>query len=998
LIILQYSASAKERFTLKGKGMDKRKSCKEVAETGTRSIYSDRFLIHPPAWLVLGDVMSTDVATIHPSETVAQASKVMSMKNISCIIAVDDGRAEGIVTETDLLNRVVITRKDPSKTKVSEIMSQPVKTVPHDLSILDAGKILSHENIKRLPILREGKLAGVVTQTDLVRALTFYGMWKSVSAIMNRDVFFIEKGAKVSKAAEMMAKHDISCIVVMEGEEVIGVLTERDLLHRVVAQECDASELLVEQVMSSPVVTIPSSFSVFSAGRALEQMGIRRLVVMEDKKLCGIITQTDIFKAIEKKFLEEEENYIRLLESSQNGAFFTDFKGNTTYVNSAFLKLLEVRDPEELLCCEFLPERFWVNPKERKVLLKDLKEGKVQIRELFLKTAKGKKVYVTLFSACTRDVHGQINGNQGVLYDVTAQKELVALRKTQTALQESEERLSQALDVAGSCIWELNLKSGDVSLYEYERFRNSLGYRDKDIPKKNMDWSQLVPPDDLELANKEMAAHIGGEKPCYELEHRIISKSGEWRWVHTKGKIVEWDEDGKPLRFIGTAMDITERKLAEEELRQAKEESENARREIEGINKDLEAQTEKANELACRAEKANTYKSEFLANISHEIRTPLNAIIGFSEILLGDELTKEQKEHLSMIHSSSEHLLELLNDILDFSKIEAGKIEIEHQRCSLQKILCELESLSRQSANDKCLRFEIRTGDGLPAFIQTDPTRLNQCLTNLVNNAIKFTDRGHVYVYVSLSESSGKAHIRFDVEDTGVGISEDKQENIFESFSQADGSITRRFGGTGLGLAITRQLALRLGGEVDVSSKSGDGSIFTLLIPANVDIDEEPPLDSFSTEERGDKSDEPMREKKVFSGKALVAEDTETNQALIKRLLMRAGIEVSIVEDGQAAVEAATNQEFDIILMDIQMPKMSGLEATKTLRDEGLMTPIVALTAHAMKGDEEKCLKAGCNDYLSKPINVTKLMSILEKYLPAVDAKAADKKPKKVKA
>jgi signal transduction histidine kinase len=294
-----------------------------------------------------------------------------------------------------------------------------------------------------------------------------------------------------------------------------------------------------------------------------------------------------------------------------------------------------------------------------------------------------------------------------------------------------------------------------------------------------------------------------------------------------------------------------------------------------------------------------------LANISHEIRTPLNAIIGFSEILLEDSLTSEQKEHILIIHSSSEHLLELLNDILDFSKIEAGKIEIEPKRCSLQKILCELESLTRRSVSEKGLEFEIRTGDGLPSFIQTDPTRLNQCLTNLVSNAIKFTEKGYVYVYVSLEDKEGKPHIRFDIEDTGVGIPEEKQDKVFESFSQADGSITRRFGGTGLGLAITRQLVLRLGGDVTLTSRPDEGSVFTMVIPAHVDINQETQLNSEPSLEQNNNKGEDITSKKTFNGRVLVAEDTATNQMLIKRLLTRVGIEVVIVADGKAAVKEA---------------------------------------------------------------------------------------------
>jgi len=251
---------------------------------------------------------------------------------------------------------------------------------------------------------------------------------------------------------------------------------------------------------------------------------------------------------------------------------------------------------------------------------------------------------------------------------------------------------------------------------------------------------------------------------------------------------------------------------------------------------------------------------------------------------------------------------------------------------------------------------------------------------NLVNNAIKFTEKGHVFVNVSTEEKENEPYLRFDVEDTGIGIPPEKQKKVFESFSQADGSTTRRFGGTGLGLSITRQLVELLNGELTMTSEVGKGSVFSMSIPANVDVEAQPVLDRYHVSEHV--KSKPLEFENIsFKGNVLVAEDVLTNQMLIKRMLNKLGMEPKIVEDGQKALDVASSEDFDLIFMDIQMPNMNGFEATKLLREKGVQTPIVALTANALKGDDQKCIEAGCSDYMSKPIKREKLLNVLEKYL-----------------
>jgi len=381
-----------------------------------------------------------------------------------------------------------------------------------------------------------------------------------------------------------------------------------------------------------------------------------------------------------------------------------------------------------------------------------------------------------------------------------------------------------------------------------------------------------------------------------------------------------------------------------------------------------------------QAERANAAKSQFLANMSHEIRTPMNGIIGFSEMLSGTELVDEQRGYVNYIRNSGSHLLHLISDILDFSKIEAGKLDIDMAECSLARLFATVESVSQAAALEKCLDFRIRDLGRLPAHIHTDHYRLRQCLINLVNNAIKFTEKGHVHLNVSLQQRDRETHIRFDVEDTGIGIPSEKQANIFGLFTQADESTSRLYGGTGLGLAITRQLAELLGGAIHLTSEPGRGSVFSLVLPVGLDLTTQPPLDRHDIADSVGTGKEQIEASK-FAGHVLVVEDILTNQVLMKALLSQMGLEVSLASDGQDGVQQALAQEFDLIFMDIHMPRLNGYEATGALRKAGITTPIIALTANAMKGDDKKCINAGCDDYLAKPIDRQGLIRKLRQYL-----------------
>ena len=549
----------------------------------------------------------------------------------------------------------------------------------------------------------------------------------------------------------------------------------------------------------------------------------------------------------------------------------------------------------------------------------------------------GQRYWVQLQARVEPLEDGSVLFNAGFA-DITGRKKL------EDAMAESERLLKAAVSASGDGVWEWNLATDVV--YFSPRWFEMLGYPDAAMPFSLETFTALCHPDDQQATFEQVARTVEaeGERP-YAAEFRMCCADGSWRWVLGRGSVSERDAKGRALRLTGTNTDID-------------------------FHKRREASLSAATAFAQSASKA---KSDFLSNMSHELRTPMNAIIGLAQILADSPLEERQRGLLGKLQTASRTLLALVNDVLDLSKIEAGRLGLEQLPFRLGETLDLVQSIAGTAAEAKGLKLDLHCPPEVPQILRGDALRLSQVLLNLAGNAIKFTEQGRVTLEVTpLAVDATRAHLRFSVQDSGIGIPADTLARLFVPFEQGSPGISRRYGGSGLGLTISQRLVQLMGGELKAESEPERGSRF--WFEATFERAEAVPI-----------APPPTPDESLQGLKVLAAEDNEINLEILVELLHRAGAEVRTARDGAEAVAVCAEGWPELVLMDMQMPDIDGIAATRLLRADARFAtlPIIALTANALSEDRERCLEAGMNDHLTKPIEVDELYATLHRWRPS---------------
>jgi PAS domain S-box-containing protein len=897
-------------------------------------------------------------SSLRPDDNLKTAMLTMHSAGHSAALIMPAEQGVGIITQSDITS--ALQNNADWMQPVTRFMTSPALTVQEELTLQEALSISRKEKLKRLVVCNAaGQVVGLLHQKELVALV--YESWREM----------LRRQEESLKAALDATENEQRWRAVLEGtqqgvwdwnaqtnkvffsptwksmlgyaeDEISDSLDEWD--SRIHPDDKAATYADLERHFSGETSVYENTHRVRCKDGSYKWILDKGKVFSTDadgRPLRVIGTHTDVTDEYEQK------QQLNRLAGNVPGALyqyrlFPDGTSSFPFATANISDVYGVSPAQVKEDAQIVLERL--HPDDAELVATTISESadRLTVWEVQYRYNHPEKGERWLEGRATPEkmVDGSVIWN-GYIYDITERK------RQELKLAETTAQFQLTMEATNTGLWSWDLVTNEVN-WSPEAY-SMLGYEPDAFPVTLEKFQSLMHPDDVQGMMSDVMSSIE-QGDGFNVQFRLRHAEGRWVWIQGRGKVTGSDGTGKPVFMMGTHADISEIKQVEQALAEAR----------------------------AAADTASRAKSDFLANMSHEIRTPMSSIIGLSQISVDEQDLTTLHDRLRKIHHSGRLLLGIINDILDFSKIEAGKLSIDPQPFFLTGLVDNLNSLFADMASRKNLQLSMHIDEGVGDAFVGDELRLRQVLTNLIGNAIKFTEQGSIQLVVSAHQSSvDRQWLKFSVLDTGIGITQEQRQKLFNAFSQADNSVTRKHGGSGLGLVISQRLVEVMGGSgIELESQPEQGSVFTFILPLRA-------CDASEQEMLLHKKSETLDENHSLQGRVLLVEDNPINQEVARSLLEKLGLEVTVAQQGAEALEQVEQSDFNLILMDIQMPVMDGYEATRQLRARGCELPIIALTAAAMAEDQAKALAAGMNSHLSKPIDPQALQQVLAQWLKA---------------